>query len=37
MNPLVTDPEPLPIAETAGVVLLVSLLITAVWWAYFYR
>lgn len=32
-----TQPEALPIPETAGVVLLVSLLITAVWLALLYR
>jgi len=32
-----TQPEPLAIPETAGVVLLVSLLITAAWLARIYR
>ncbi len=31
------QPEPLPIPETAGAVLLVSLLITALWAAYLFR
>lgn len=31
------QPEPLPIAETAGVVLLISVIITIAWLAYLYR
>lgn len=37
MIPLATQPEPLPIAETAGAVLLVSLLITVIWAVYLLR
>lgn len=32
-----TQPEPLAIPETAGLVLLVSLLITLAWLAHLYR
>jgi len=37
MIPLASQPEPLPVTETAVAVLLVSLLITVVWLAYLYR
>lgn len=37
MNPLLMQTEPLPITETAAVVLVVSLGITALWLAFVYR
>lgn len=37
MNLLAAQAESLPITETAAAVLLVSLLITALWWASLYR
>ncbi len=37
MIPLATEGASLPAAETGGVVLVVSLLITALWLLYLYR
>jgi hypothetical protein len=38
MTPLeAVSPEPLPVAETAGVVLILSLAVTVGWLMYLYR